>query len=118
MNKKETKITNWGEEYKKCMDSPHYFATKYVMIKTEKGCIPFTSRFTEKEFNKAFNANYNIFTKKKRTYTLNEVYKAYKAGYKDKEHEIHLYTFNEFKEKFNKYLKQLELKKKKNGKHS
>lgn len=38
-------------EYDKCKDSPYYFATKYLVVNGK----PFTTRYTEDEFNKIIN---------------------------------------------------------------
>jgi hypothetical protein len=43
-------------EIKKCMDSPYYFATKYIVIENKNGeKVPFKTPWTEDEFNKIFN---------------------------------------------------------------
>lgn len=44
----------WEKEYKKCMSSPHYFYTNYVVIQGPEGKVKPTTRMTEEEFNKAF----------------------------------------------------------------
>jgi hypothetical protein len=47
------------KEIQKCKDSPYYFATKYLKVKTgqlnmmgEDVVKPFTTHLTEEEFNK------------------------------------------------------------------
>lgn len=43
-------------EIKKCKDSPYYFATKYLTIKNKEGeSIPYTTAWTEDEFNSIIN---------------------------------------------------------------
>lgn len=42
----------------KCLESPYYYATKYLKIKDNLGNENnFTTRLSEKEFNKLFNGN-------------------------------------------------------------
>jgi len=42
-------------EIEKCKKSPYYFAVTYIRIKNLAGEeFPFTTRFTEEEFNKRF----------------------------------------------------------------
>lgn len=45
---------NWEKELEKCIASPYYFYTNYVMIETEDGLQRATTRMTEEEFNKAY----------------------------------------------------------------
>lgn len=43
-------------EIKRCRDSPYYFATKYLTIKNKEGKpVPYTTSWTEKEFNNIVN---------------------------------------------------------------
>lgn len=45
----------WMEEYIKCKESPYYFATTYLTIIDKDGKItPYTTNYTEEEFNKMF----------------------------------------------------------------
>ena len=48
---------NLAEEYLKIKESPYYFATKYLKIKTDEGLIDFTTRHSEEEFNNIFKNN-------------------------------------------------------------
>jgi hypothetical protein len=42
-------------ELQKCIDSPYYFATKYLTIKNSKGkIVKYTTILTEEEFNQYF----------------------------------------------------------------
>ena len=44
------------EESKKCIESPYYFATKYLKVKNHLGeLVSFTTTLTEKEFNNLVN---------------------------------------------------------------
>lgn len=45
MKKKDKK------ELKKCIESPYYFATNYLLIKTPLGYQAFITKYSEKEFN-------------------------------------------------------------------
>ncbi len=51
MNKKDL------EEYQKCIDSPYYFATKYLTIKSKisDDVIPFKTKLSEQDFNNIFH---------------------------------------------------------------
>jgi len=42
-----------GEEYYKCLNSPYYYATKYLLVDGK----PFTTNYTEEEFNKIAKIN-------------------------------------------------------------
>jgi len=51
----EDKIEQINKEINKCKESPYYFATKYLTIKTNKGnIVPFTTLMSEQEFNDLF----------------------------------------------------------------
>jgi len=42
-------------ELQKCINSPYYFATKYLTIKNSKGKVSkYTTTLTEEEFNQYF----------------------------------------------------------------
>lgn len=41
-------------EFKKCMDSPYYFATNYLKVNTVQGIKPYETVLSEEEFNKVF----------------------------------------------------------------
>jgi hypothetical protein len=56
-NEKNIESLSIQSEYDKCMNSPYYFATRYIVIHTNEGNIPFTTHLTEEEFNKQFNQN-------------------------------------------------------------
>lgn len=43
-----------AEEYHKCTQSPHYFATKYLRIKTNNGWKKFETPLSEQQFNSFF----------------------------------------------------------------
>jgi transposase len=51
--------TDWFEEIIKVKESPYYFITNYLKIKTKEGELPIKLNCSEKEFNKIFNKNYN-----------------------------------------------------------
>jgi hypothetical protein len=38
-------------EYKKCVESPYYYATTYLKVNRK----PFTTHYTEKEFNELYH---------------------------------------------------------------
>lgn len=42
------------DEYKKCMEDPYYFMTKYITISFNGIKYKFTTRFSREEFNKLF----------------------------------------------------------------
>ncbi len=43
------------EEIKRCVDSPYYFATKYIKIKNHSDdMVDFYTHLSEEEFNKQF----------------------------------------------------------------
>ena len=42
------------EEYKKCIDSPYYFATRYLKLNYSGKTVNFTTPLSEEEFNKQF----------------------------------------------------------------
>lgn len=43
-------------EFEKCKSSPYYYATKHVVVTGPDGIArPFTTRLSEKEFNKRFH---------------------------------------------------------------
>jgi hypothetical protein len=48
---KKPEQQNWEAELKKCMESPYYYMTSYVIIDGK----PFITCLTEEEFNKFFN---------------------------------------------------------------
>lgn len=61
MNKKDKK------ELKKCIESPYYFATNHLVIKTPLGDQAFITRYSEKEFNKFYKKlKYGIHKKSRR----------------------------------------------------
>lgn len=56
------------KEILKCLQSPYYFATKYLQIKNHKAeVINFQTPLSEKEFNKYFKDLENEKTKNTRT---------------------------------------------------
>lgn len=55
-------IMNWEEEYRKCMESPYYFATHYIKIKTKSEIIDFTTTIPEIDFNEMFWQNKYAFS--------------------------------------------------------
>ena len=42
------------EEYKKCVESPYYFAIKYLKLTYAGKTVNFTTNLSEKEFNEQF----------------------------------------------------------------
>lgn len=46
----ENDLIDWQEEMQKCIDSPYYFATKYLTVNNK----PFETGLTEEEFNREF----------------------------------------------------------------
>jgi hypothetical protein len=42
------------EEYRKCIESPYYFATKYLKLTHAKKTINFSTPLTEESFNEMF----------------------------------------------------------------
>jgi hypothetical protein len=53
MTEKETQL-NIAKELEKCKNSPYYFATTYLTVKTPMGVKPYQTVLTEEEFNKRF----------------------------------------------------------------
>ena len=48
----EQEEIDWEEEHKKCVESPYYFATKYMTVKwAGKNPVPFVTTMTEEAFN-------------------------------------------------------------------
>lgn len=45
------------QEINKCKESPYYFATTYMQISTPNGKVPFTTNYTEAEFNLLFKSS-------------------------------------------------------------
>ena len=46
-------------EMQKCINSPYYFATKYLTVRNRNNeIVPFTAPLSEEEFNRIFN-NYS-----------------------------------------------------------
>lgn len=44
--------TSHSEEMQKCIDSPYYFCTNYLLIKTsDNKLVKFTTRLSEEQFN-------------------------------------------------------------------
>ena len=53
VNKQKEEIENldfWKEEMQKCIKSPYYFYTTYVIVNNQ----PATTRLSKEEFNKIF----------------------------------------------------------------
>jgi hypothetical protein len=55
------------KEILKCQESPYYFATKYLVVKNNKGdAVPFKTPLSEKEFNQMFKDLENGITRNSR----------------------------------------------------
>jgi len=48
----ENYLVDWQEKMQKCIDSPYYFATKYLTLYN----IPFKTSLTEEQFNNAIKS--------------------------------------------------------------
>lgn len=54
-------------ELEKCKNSPYYFVTNYLYIKTAEGLKKFTTRLTEKEFNDIVQGNVQLHKSRSRS---------------------------------------------------
>lgn len=53
--------SEWEAEYKKCLESPYYFATNYIQITLPDGAVvPFSTRLSEEEFNEITNRIHSL----------------------------------------------------------
>lgn len=53
---KNMKIEEISDEIEKCKNSPYYFATTYLTIKSNNGVIrPYFTSLSEEDFNKEIN---------------------------------------------------------------